>query len=524
MVQIYDTTLRDGTQSEGISLSVEDKLRIARRLDELGVTFIEGGWPGSNPKDAEFFERAKTMTWRRALVCAFGSTCRVGGGPEDDANIKALLDSGAPVCTVVGKTWTLHVTDVLRTTLEDNLRIIEKSLAYLKAKGRRVIYDAEHFFDGYRADPGYALETLKAAARGGAETLVLCDTNGGSMPWQVAEVVRAVGAAVSTPLGVHTHNDSETAVANSLAAIMEGAIQVQGTINGYGERCGNANLCSIIPSLELKLGKKCLPDGHLQTLTEVSHFVAEVANLAPNEHQAYVGKSAFAHKGGIHVAAMRRTAASYQHIVPELVGNQQRVVVSELSGRGNLLSKAEEYGLTAGDVGGLLNEIKALEAKGFSFEAAEASVAMMMKRAEAGYQPPFELVDFFVNVEHRGGRIFSEATVKVRVAGELLHTAAEGDGPVDALDAALRKALVPRFPEVKELHLVDYKVRILDGTNGTAATTRVLVDSQRADRRWSTVGASTNIIEASWRALVDAVEYGLTVAQEPERPLPGREP
>ena len=524
MVQIYDTTLRDGTQSEGISLSVEDKLRIARRLDELGVTFIEGGWPGSNPKDAEFFERARTMTWRRSLIAAFGSTCRVGGGPEDDANIKALLDSGAPVCTVVGKTWTLHVTDVLRTTLEDNLRIIEKSLAYLKSKGRRVVYDAEHFFDGYRADAGYALETLKAAARGGAETLVLCDTNGGSMPWQVAEIVRAVRAAVSTPLGVHTHDDSETAVANSLAAVMEGAIQVQGTVNGYGERCGNANLCSIIPSLELKLGKRCLPDGHLQTLTEVSHFVAEVANLAPDEHQAYVGKSAFAHKGGIHVAAMRRTAASYQHIVPELVGNQQRVVVSELSGRGNLLSKAEEYGLTAGDVGGLLNEIKALEAKGFSFEAAEASVAMMMKRAETGYAPPFELVDFFVNVEHRGGRIFSEATVKVRVGGEQLHTAAEGDGPVDALDQALRKALVPRFPEVKELHLVDYKVRILDGTNGTGATTRVLVDSQRGNRRWSTVGASTNIIEASWRALVDAVEYGLTVANEPERPLPGREP
>jgi 2-isopropylmalate synthase len=524
MVQIYDTTLRDGTQREGISLSVEDKLRIARRLDDLGVTFIEGGWPGSNPKDAEFFERARTMTWRRAVIAAFGSTCRVGGGPEDDANIKALLDSGAPVCTVVGKTWTLHVTDVLRTTLEDNLRIVEKSLAYLKSKGRRVIYDAEHFFDGYRADPGYALETLKAAARGGAETLVLCDTNGGSMPWQIAETVRAVRAVVSTPLGVHTHNDSETAVANSLAAVVEGAIQVQGTINGYGERCGNANLCSIIPSLELKLGKRCLPDGHLQTLTEVAHFVAEVANLSPDEHQAYVGKSAFAHKGGIHVAAMRRTAASYQHIVPELVGNQQRVVVSELSGRGNLLSKAEEYGLTAGDVGGLLNEIKALEAKGFSFEAAEASVAMMMKRAEAGYAPPFQLVDFFVNVEHRGGRIFSEATVKVRVGDEQLHTAAEGDGPVDALDQALRKALAPRFPDVKELHLVDYKVRILDGTNGTAATTRVLVDTQRADRRWSTVGASTNIIEASWRALVDAVEYGLTVAKEPERPLPGREP
>lgn len=525
MVQIYDTTLRDGTQREGISLSCEDKLRIARRLDDLGVAFIEGGWPGSNPKDAEFFERARDVPWRRALVAAFGSTCRVGGGPEDDANIKALLDSGAPVCTVVGKTWTLHVTDVLRTTLEDNLRIVEQSLAFLKASGRRVIYDAEHFFDGYRADPAYALETLRAAIRGGAETVVLCDTNGGSMPWQIAEVVRTVKAALGHPLGVHTHNDSETAVANSLAAVMEGAIQVQGTVNGYGERCGNANLCSIIPSLELKLGKRCLPEGHLQTLYEVAHFVAEIANLTPDEHLPYVGKSAFAHKGGIHVAAMRRTAASYQHIVPELVGNQQRVVVSELSGRGNLLSKAEEYGIAGGDVGGVLNEIKALEAKGFSFEAAEASVAMMMKRADPKYRPPFELVDFLVNVEHRSGRgIFAEAMVKVRVDGEVLHTAAEGDGPVDALDRALRKALVPRYPQVNELYLVDYKVRILDGSNGTGAITRVLVDTQRGTRRWSTVGASTNIIEASWRALVDAVEYGLTVAQEPDRPLQGREP
>jgi 2-isopropylmalate synthase len=526
MIQIYDTTLRDGTQREGISLSCEDKLRIARRLDELGVAFIEGGWPGSNPKDAEFFERARDSSWQRALIAAFGSTCRVGGGPEDDANIRALLDSGAPVCTVVGKTWTLHVTDVLRTTLEDNLRIIEKSLAYLREKGRRVIYDAEHFFDGWRADPGYALETLRAAARGGAETLVLCDTNGGSLPWQIGEIVRAVRAAVKTPLGVHTHNDSETAVANALVAVQEGAIQVQGTVNGYGERCGNANLCSIIPALELKLGKPCLPEGHLQTLYEVAHFVAEVANLAPDEHLAYIGKSAFAHKGGIHVAAMRRNAASYQHIVPELVGNTQRVVVSELSGRGNLLSKAEEFGLAAGDVGGVLNEIKALEAKGFSFEAAEASVALLMKRSEKGYRAPFELVDFLVNVEHRAGRgIFSEGMVKVKVDGELLHTAAEGDGPVDALDAALRKALVGRYPELADIHLVDYKVRILDGaTSGTGATTRVLVDSQRGQRRWSTVGASTNIIEASWRALVDAIEYGLTMGNEPELPVKGREP
>ena len=517
MIQIYDTTLRDGTQREGISLSCEDKLRVARRLDELGVSFIEGGWPGSNPKDAEFFERARAMPWSRALVAAFGSTCRVGGGPEDDANIRALLDSGAPVCTVVGKTWTLHVTDVLRTTLEDNLRIVEQSLAFLKEQKRRVIYDAEHFFDGYRADPAYAVATLEAAARGGAETLVLCDTNGGSLPWQIAEIVRAVRARVKTPLGIHAHNDSETAVANSLAAIHEGAVHVQGTVNGYGERCGNANLCSVIPALELKLGLRCLPEGHLRTLTDVSRFVAEVANLTPDDHLPYVGKSAFAHKGGIHVAAMRRNVASYQHLTPELVGNQMRVVVSELSGRGNLLSKAEEFGLDAAGKGvaDVLAEIKALEAKGFSFEAAEASVALMMKRQEEGYAPPFQLMDFLVNVEHRTGRgIFSEAMVKVKVDGEVLHTAAEGDGPVDALDAALRKALVGRYPQIRDLHLVDYKVRILDGKNGTAAVTRVLIDTQKGARRWSTVGASANIIEASWRALVDALEYGLTLAQE----------
>ena len=516
MIQIYDTTLRDGTQREGISLSCDDKLRIARRLDGLGVSFIEGGWPGSNPKDAEFFERARDVSWQTARIAAFGSTCRVNGGPEDDANIRALLDARTPVCTVVGKTWTLHVTDVLRTTLDDNLRIIEKSLAFLREQGRRVVYDAEHFFDGYRADPSYALETLKAAIRGGAETLVLCDTNGGSLPWQIGEVVGVVKVALKHPLGVHAHNDGECAVANSLAAVHEGAIQVQGTINGYGERCGNANLCSIIPALELKMGERCVPEGQLRTLHEVSHFVAEVTNLAPDEHLAYVGKSAFAHKGGIHVAAMRRNAVSYQHIEPELVGNQMRVVVSELSGRGNLLSKAEELGLAlegkqgAADV---LNEIKALEAKGFSFEAAEASVAMMMKRQEPGYKAPFELIDFLVNVEHRNGRgIFAEAMVKVRVDGEVLHTAAEGDGPVDALDAALRKALLPRYPAIAELHLSDYKVRILDSSNGAAAVTRVLIDTQKGSRLWSTVGASTNIIEASWRALVDSIEYGLTIA------------
>ena len=513
LIELYDTTLRDGTQREGISLSCDDKIRIARRLDELGVAFIEGGWPGSNPKDAEFFLRARDLPWKHSAIAAFGSVCRAGGGPEDDANIRALLDAGTPVCTIFGKTWTLHVTEVLRTTLEENLRIIEESVRFLAASGRRVIYDAEHFFDGYKADPSYALETLRAAARGGAETLVLCDTNGGSMPWRVAEVVREAKAAVGHRLGLHAHNDSECAVANSLAAVREGAVQVQGTINGYGERCGNANLCAIAPTLELKLGLKCLPDGKLRTLTEASHFVAEMANLAPDEHLAYVGKSAFAHKGGVHVAAMRRNETSYQHVDPAAVGNQMRVVVSELSGRGSLLSKAEEFGLQTGggaDVGEVLATIKELEAKGFSFEAAEASVTMLMRRQLPGYTPPFELIDFLVNVEHRTGRgIFSEAMVKVRVAGEVLHTAAEGDGPVNALDAALRKALAPRYPEVGSFQLVDYKVRILDGSDGTAAVTRVLIDTQKGARRWSTVGASTNIIEASWQALVDALEYGL---------------
>jgi 2-isopropylmalate synthase len=514
-IQIYDTTLRDGTQSEGFNLSANDKVRIARKLDELGVAFIEGGWPGSNPKDVEFFERAREMEWKNAKITAFGSTCRAKGGPEDDANIKALIDSQAPVCTIFGKTWTLHVTEVLQTTLEDNLRIIEQSVAYLRSQNRHVIYDAEHFFDGYKADSAYALETLKAAIRGGAETLVLCETNGGALPWEVEKIVREVKAAVQHPLGIHTHNDGDAGVVNSLVAIREGAIQVQGTINGVGERCGNANLISIMANLELKMGYKCLPEGGLAKLTELSHFVDEVANLTPNDHQPYVGKSAFAHKGGVHVAAMRRSAQSYQHVVPETVGNKMRVVVSDLSGRGNLLSKAEEHGVEVegAEVLPVLNEIKELEARGFSFEAAEASVAMMLKRQEMYYKPPFELIDFFVNVEHRSGRgIFAEAMVKVRVKGEVLHTAAEGNGPVNALDLALRKALVPTYPQMALFHLSDYKVRILDSDNGTEAITRVLIDTQNGTRRWSTVGASANIIEASWKALVDSIEYGLLMA------------
>ncbi len=515
LIQIYDTTLRDGTQSEGFTLSSNDKVRIAQKLDELGVAFIEGGWPGSNPKDVEFFERARDLEWKNALITAFGSTCRVKGGPEDDANIRALIDSHTPVCTIFGKTWTLHVKDVLLTTLEDNLRIIEQSVAYLKANGKRVIYDAEHFFDGYKADSSYALETLRAAMRGGAETVVLCDTNGGTLPWEVEQIVRELQPALAHPFGIHTHNDSECAVVNSLVAVREGAIQVQGTINGVGERCGNANLVSIMADLELKMGYCCLPDGNIRQLYDLSHFVAEVANITPDEHLPFVGKSAFAHKGGVHVAAMRRNATSYQHVEPEVVGNKMRVVVSDLSGRGNLLSKAEEHGVEVegAEVLPVLNEIKELESRGFSFEAAEASVAMMLKRQEYGYKPPFELVDFLVNVEHRQGRgIFAEAMVKVRVQAELLHTAAEGNGPVNALDNALRKALLSYYPQVAEFHLSDYKVRILDSERGTEAITRVLIDTRNSTSRWSTVGASTNIIEASWRALADSVEYGLMVA------------
>lgn len=515
-ILIYDTTLRDGTQREGISLTANDKLRIARLLDEFGVAYIEGGWPGSNPKDAEFFDRAKTVPWKHARLAAFGSTCRVGGNPADDPQIHALLDSATPVVTVVGKTWTLHVSDVLQTTLDENLRIIRESLAYLKAQGREVIYDAEHFFDGYRADPDYALATLRSALDGGAVSITLCDTNGGSMPWNIEDAVRDVRRQFpQLTLGIHTHNDGECGVANSLAAIRAGCTLVQGTINGYGERCGNANLCSIIPNLELKLGLVCLPDGHLDRLTTLAHAVAEIANLAPDDHQAYVGRSAFAHKGGIHVAAQRRNSTSYQHIVPNQVGNQTRVVVSELAGRGNVLSKAEELHLEGvANAANVVHRIKELEARGFHFEAADASVELMLRREDKDYRGPFELLDFMVVVESRTGRgLFAEATVKLRVKDQIVHTVAEGNGPVNALDNALRKALRESYPAIDSFHLADYKVRILDGDAGTAAMTRVLIDTANHIQRWSTVGASTNIIESSWVALADAVEYGLTVAK-----------
>ena len=514
-VETYDTTLRDGTQREGISLSCDDKIRIARRLDAFGIPIIEGGWPGSNPKDEEFFLRARDEEWEHAKIAAFGSTCRVGSAAEDDANIKALLDAHTPICTLVGKTSPFHVKEVLRTTHDENLRIIEESVAFLVDQGRRVIYDAEHFFDGCREDQSYALETLAAAARGGADTLVLCDTNGGSLPWEIEDLTRIVRASVEGPIGIHCHDDGGCAVANTIVAVRAGARHVQGTINGYGERCGNANLCVVLPQLEINVGRKCMEPENLDQLFDLSRFVAEVANLAQDEHMAFVGRSAFAHKGGIHTSAVRRAVDSYQHIDPALVGNQTRIVVSELAGRASLQAKAEELGITTVDGSQyveVLNRIKELEARGFSFEAAGASVAMMLERHTQDYTPPFELIDYTTTVEHREKRgMVTEATVKVRVGEEVFHTAAEGNGPVNALDKALRKALLPVFPQIEDFHLVDYKVRILDGGRATGATTRVLVDTQNASSRWSTVGASANIIEASWLALADSLEYGLVV-------------
>ncbi|HEY7955975.1 MAG TPA: citramalate synthase [Polyangia bacterium] len=514
-VEVYDTTLRDGTQREGISLSSGDKLKIARRLDALGVAFIEGGWPGSNPKDAELFRQARDQAWRSEL-CAFGSTRRAELAVEDDPGLRALLRSGARTCTLFGKSWRLHVAEVLRTSDEDNLKMIEESLAFLRAEGRRVIYDAEHFFDGYRDDPVYALETLRAAVRGGAETVVLCDTNGGSLPWQIFEVVSQVARALRHPLGIHAHDDGGCGVANTLEAVRAGARHVQGTINGYGERCGNANLCAVMPDLELKLGLRCLPDGALGELYEVAHFVAEVANLQLDEHLAYVGRSAFAHKGGVHVAAMRRAPSSYQHIDPARVGNSSRQVVSELSGRANVLGLAESLGLdlSAGAELEVLGRIKEREARGFSFEAAEASTALLLRRRTGDYQAPFQLVEYRVVAGQVEGRSSAaEATIKILVGDRVVHTAAEGNGPVSALDAALRKALEPTYPQVREIQLVDYKVRILDGREGTAATTRVLIDSSDGKSSWSTVGAAASILEASWQALADSIEFGLNAAE-----------
>lgn len=510
-IALYDTTLRDGTQREGLSLSVADKLKIARELDRFGMHYIEGGWPGSNPKDAAFFAQAAQMTWQHAKIAAFGSTRRAHVRAEDDANLHALLDARTPVVTLVGKSWTLHVTEILETTLAENLAMIGDSVALMKAHGKEVVYDAEHFFDGFRADAEYALATLRAAAEAGADWLVLCDTNGGSLPDWITQVVAAVKAELDVPLGIHTHNDGELAVANSLAGIAAGCRQVQGTINGYGERCGNANLIAVVPNLQLKMGHQCVAPSQLARLTELSRTVSEIANLNPDEHAAYVGNSAFAHKGGIHVAAVAKVEHSYQHIEPTQVGNRKRVVISELAGRGNVRMRSDELGITSGGIErSVLDRVKLLESKGFQFEAAEGSFELLVRRAAADYAPPFTLVDVMIVVEQRRGvDMLAEATVKLRVGDEVYHTAAEGNGPVNALDQAMRKALLPSYPELADVHLVDYKVRILDSDSATGATTRVLLEAARGDERWTTVGCSANIIEASWQALADSLELPL---------------
>jgi 2-isopropylmalate synthase len=519
LVYLYDTTLRDGTQGEGVSLTVEDKLKITKKLDELGVHYIEGGWPGSNPKDLEYFQRIHEEPLKQAKISAFGSTRKAGCRAEDDPNIKALLEAGTPVVTIFGKSWDFHVTIALKTTLQENISMIQESVRFFKEQGREVIYDAEHFFDGYKANPDYALQTLDAASKAGADWIVLCDTNGGSLPQEIEQVLTVLRKEISTPLGIHAHNDGELAVANSLMAVRCGARQVQGTINGFGERCGNANICSVIPNLQLKMGFCSLDSAALRQLTEVSRYVSEIANMTPLSSQPFVGSSAFAHKGGIHVNAILKNPCTYEHMDPELVGNRRRVLVSELAGASNISFKAREFGLDilkdSESTRRLSNEIKELEHRGYQFEGADASLELLLRRGIGEDGEFFTLESLKILVEKRpangGGEesINCEATIKLRVGDQVMHTAAEGEGPVNAVDNALRKALEGFYPALKEMHLVDYKVRVLDGKDGTSAKVRVLIESADATETWSTVGVSENIIEASWQALTDSMNYFL---------------
>jgi len=517
MIKLYDTTLRDGTQAEDIAFSVEDKVRIVGRLDDLGLHYIEGGWPGSNPRDIEFFKAMTRVKLAHARLSSFGSTRRHGVKASDDPNVKALLASGTTVVTIFGKCWKLHVERALRVTLSENLDMISETVAYLKKRVAEVFFDAEHFFDGYKDDPAYALKAIEAALNAGADYIVLCDTNGGAMPFEVsritAQVVKAMGPGAN--IGIHAHNDSECAVANTLMAVEAGATMVQGTINGFGERCGNANLCSIIPALQLKMRIPCITPGRLKKLRDISRFVYEMANLPHFKHQPYVGESAFAHKGGIHVSAVLRSPQTYEHIKPELVGNRQRVLVSDLSGRSNLIYKAAEYGVDIESrseaVQEVLTRLKALEHQGFQYEGAEASFELLMHRALHERERYFKLIGFSVidekTSEDEPPR--SEATIKIEVDGEVEHTAAEGNGPVNALDAALRKAIYRFYPAIKSVKLLDFKVRVVAGAQGTSAKVRVLVESGDGKDKWGTVGVSDNVIEASWQALVDSLEYKL---------------
>lgn len=515
-IALYDTTLRDGSQRRGISYSLADKIRISKLLDSLGVAYIEGGWPGSNPKDCEYFERLKDISLEHARPVAFGSTRHAQKTVEDDPQVAMLLAAATPVITLVGKAWDLHVTEVLNTTPEENLRMVQDSIRYLKEHGREVIFDAEHFFDGYRANPAYTFEVLAAAAEAGADWLVLCDTNGGSLPDDISRIVRSVSQTLPTPLGIHTHNDMELAVANTLAAVSAGCTQVQGTINGYGERCGNANLISIIPNLQLKMGYTCIPATTIEKLTGLSRTISEIANLTPDDHAAFVGAAAFAHKGGIHVAAVEKLPESYEHIAPELVGNVRDFVVSELSGRSNIRLRARELGIELnGSEKEILTTIKDLEARGLTFDNAEGSFELLLRRKQKSYRAPFSLTDSMVVSERRQQHTLKvEAIVKVQVDDEIFHTVSDGDGPVHALDAALRKALLPRYPQLSDVKLVDYKVRILDPDRATAATTRVTIHARADGQWWSTVGCSDNIIEASIFALSDSFELYLLRQQQ----------
>jgi 2-isopropylmalate synthase len=514
-VLIYDTTLRDGCQGEDISFTLEDKLRIAEKLVELGIDYIEGGYPGSNPRDADFFKQVKKLKLKKSKVASFGTTRRPAVKASQDLSLKTLLEADTPVVTLVGKTWDLHVRDDLRISKKANLEMIADSIAFMKERVDEVVFDAEHFFDGYHSNAEFALDCLKAAQEGGADWIVLCDTNGGSLPNDIRAAITAVQGVISTPLGIHCHNDGELAVANSLAAVDMGVRQVQGTINGFGERCGNLNLCSLIPDLQLKMGKQCIASEQLKKLREVSHYFYELANISPSKHQPYVGNSAFAHKGGLHVAGIIKNRQTYEHIDPELVGNRQRVLVSDLAGRSNIVYKAREYGIDLKNddpaVQEILRRIKDLESQGYEFEAAEASFELLIQEALGRKKKNFHLVGFRVIDEKRQENEppISEATIMVQVDGVMEHAAAMGNGPVNALDQALRKALTKFYPNLQEVELLDYKVRVLSSGEGTGASVRVLIESGDKKDRWGTVGVSRNVIEASWQAVVDSIDYKL---------------
>ena len=512
-VEIYDTTLRDGTQGEGINFSVADKLRIAEKLDAFGVQYIEGGWPGSNPKDIEFFEQARRRKFRRARLAAFGSTRRKNTPVESDEQVRLLLEAETPVVTIYGKTWLLHVKDVLRTTPEENLAMISDTVRFLKRHKKFVIYDAEHCFDGYKSNPEYAVATWQAAEKAGADIVTLCDTNGGCLPVEVTRITQAARAKLKTKLGIHTHDDVGLGVANALAALGAGAVHVQGTINGYGERTGNCNLTSVIPNIALKLKKSCVPVSSLAKLKELSQFVDEIANLRHSPRQPWVGSAAFSHKGGTHVNAVQKIAASYEHVNPAVVGNSRTVLISDLAGRSNIVMKAQELGFKVTndtpELKAILNRIKELEHKGYEFEAAEGSLALLIRKLLKHEEPPFKIEGYEATVRRDRSLYVCQATVKVLVKDEMAHMVAEGDGPVNALDSALRAALEGFYPQVRKIQLTDYKVRILDTGSGTEAKTRVLIQSANGREEWGTVGVHDNIIEASLAALVDSMEYGL---------------